>query len=233
MAAPRRRTPSRPKTDLNAFEALPLASLDDESFVDFCEEIRRRLGPRNDVEHDIAELIVHAFLGLRRAARAAEDGQAGAARYLATMLRSFRSRQRSYDLIRQIIDRGPAPTAAAPPPSEPVPPVPEAPVDAPSEPEETPGASTDPAPEADPEADLDAPPPLARPDRIGPRGRPPMAGGRPPRGRRRRCPEPPRPRPLRGRGPRPLPRPQRRGPHRLLRLRARRLPRPARAPLPR
>ena len=159
MAAPRRRTPSRPKTDLNAFEALPLASLDDESFVDFCEEIRRRLGPRNDVEHDIAELIVHAFLGLRRAARAAEDGQAGAARYLATMLRSFRSRQRSFDLIRQIIDRGPAPTADAPPPSEPAPPAPEAPSDAPTEPEETPGPSNDPAPEADPEADLDAPHP--------------------------------------------------------------------------
>ena len=151
MAAPGRRTPSRPKTDLAAFEVLPLASIDDESFVDVCDEIRRRLDPRNDVERDVAELIVHAFLGLRRAARAAEAGHDGAARYLATMLRSFRSRQRSYDLIRQIIDRGPAPSAAAPPASEPSPPAPEAPRDPPTEPESAPGATDDPEPETGPD----------------------------------------------------------------------------------
>ncbi|WP_161602174.1 DUF433 domain-containing protein [Tautonia marina] len=121
------RTSTRPKTDLSIFLQYPLGSMNDDAFRAVCDQIRTLLAPRTDLEHRGIDIILWTFERVRKAYAALDQGVPGANQYLKTMLTSFRERQKTFDLLRKIIDSDPEnPTLASillpeAPPNPPVP----------------------------------------------------------------------------------------------------------------
>lgn len=101
------RATARPKTDLSIFLQYPLASMNDDAFRAVCDQIRTLLAPRTDLEHRGIDIILWTFERVRKAYAALDQGVPGANQYLKTMLTSFRERQKTFDLLRSIIDSDP------------------------------------------------------------------------------------------------------------------------------
>ena len=173
MARPRRRpsdspgdTPkprSRPRsgcptTDLSHFLREPLGSMDDPGFQLLCERMLEALGPRGAIEEAMARHVLWAFGSVRRGLQAVDLGVKGAEAYLRSMLRSFRSSQKTYDLARRLAEVVPPPEPSPPPAESPSPAESPTPTPQPLPPAEPPASAIVPAEPsspspAEPEAD--------------------------------------------------------------------------------
>ncbi|MEW4567857.1 hypothetical protein AB1L88_08315 [Tautonia sp. JC769] len=154
---PRRSPRARQKTDLTIFLHYPLGSMNDGDFQALCHQIRALLAPRTDLEERGIDIILWTFERVRRACTALDQGVPGADQYLKAMLTSFRERQKTFDLLRKIIDSDPENTSLA---SILVPEAPPRPANSIS-PAPQPPPTPEPAPEPEPEPAL---PPQAATD---------------------------------------------------------------------
>jgi hypothetical protein len=81
--------------------------MNDDDFQAVCHQIRALLAPRTDMEERGIDIILWTFERVRKAYAALDQGVPGAHQYLKAMLTSFRERQKTFDLIRKIIDSDP------------------------------------------------------------------------------------------------------------------------------